>query len=483
MSGRIRYLAAAALLLLNFGAAALIVGTRSDYRVNFDSVLSIWADFVRDADQVGLSITGMSDADEIEIGDRMLAQYYGPSIVPAGATADYVSTVGEHVAAFARRRDILFKFHILQSDDVNAYAVPGGHVFITTGMLAQLTSEAELAIVLGHEIAHVDLRHTVERLQYEVKLRKLFGDLAGIVGLAHDLVDVVYSSQQEVDADRTGLLMAAEAGYSPTRAIALYAGMLKKAGTTAPRIVRVETASAEVLSGLGKLLQDYFKTHPTWTDRATQIDQLIRDNEARWSSGTLCVGVSNYRDRSPCFEAQRSAERETISTDNADYQVDLGVLYLAGGQPAQATAHFASALRAQPGLADQQTTAASQSAIVGDDLGALARYGIALNLDLARLGDVSLRQMGVADDDVRRALRFVYVEHAALVTKLGRNDYAQISAESLGYLQFSQPQICRLALDRSGHNWNTAPELSDALSEIRRRGYQVSDCRLWREEP
>ena len=77
--------------------------------------------------------------------------------------AELVQAVGERLAANSHRPDLIYRFTVLDSKTVNAFALPGGYIYITRGMLAYLNSEAELAAVLGHEIGHVTARHSVRQ--------------------------------------------------------------------------------------------------------------------------------------------------------------------------------------------------------------------------------------------------------------------------------------------------------------------------------
>lgn len=78
---------------------------------------------------------------------------------------NYVNSVGQKVAAVSDRSNIPYHFAIVNSSDINAFALPGGYVYITRGLLARMDNEAELASVLGHEIGHVNARHSMKRMQ------------------------------------------------------------------------------------------------------------------------------------------------------------------------------------------------------------------------------------------------------------------------------------------------------------------------------
>ena len=92
---------------------------------------------------------------------RQILQEYTP--YADTALQQYVDTVGQQLAAVSHRPELTYTFTVLDSTEINAFALPGGYVYITRGLLAYLNSEAELAAVLGHEIGHVTARHGVRQ--------------------------------------------------------------------------------------------------------------------------------------------------------------------------------------------------------------------------------------------------------------------------------------------------------------------------------
>ena len=104
---------------------------------------------------------------------------------------------------------------------VNAFALPGGHVFVGAGLLELMDSEDQLAAVLGHEIEHIDHYHCAERIQKERALRRL--PLGDLVSLPIAVFEAGYSKDQELEADREGTRLSVESGYSATGAIRMFA--------------------------------------------------------------------------------------------------------------------------------------------------------------------------------------------------------------------------------------------------------------------
>lgn len=145
------------------------------------------------------------------------------------AIQDYVNKVGMWVASQSERAALPWHFAVLDTDAVDAFAAPGGYVFVTSGLLLRLHNEAELAAVLGHEISHVVMRHHLRALQKAARLdlgkqavdvamelrgqnSKLFDT---VTGASRDLYSRGLDKDDEYEADRRGVVLAARAGYDP----------------------------------------------------------------------------------------------------------------------------------------------------------------------------------------------------------------------------------------------------------------------------
>lgn len=183
------------------GAAVAMGNLAPD--VSLESAREIWADVLRDVDEFGLHATRIPVHKEMQVGADMARQ----SVWGAedGEAAKYVAAVGQGLVGNVNRKAMRYQFHVIRSREVNAFALPGGQIYVLSGMLDFLHSEAELAAILGHEISHVDLRHCVERYQYQLALKKIgAGDAGPLVEIAHGLVAIGYSQDQELEADASG---------------------------------------------------------------------------------------------------------------------------------------------------------------------------------------------------------------------------------------------------------------------------------------
>src|SRR5947209_14770678 len=202
----------ALVLLLTVAGAALYYSERhkQETRVGPQALLNAMADTERELSRVPASVTRISDEEEIRIGDTLAQHYISHSPGADTAMQNYVTAVGLKVAAHAHRK-LPYKFHYIPEDYlVNAFALPGGHVFIGKGLIQLMESEDELASVLGHELEHIDNYHCVERYQLQARA----GALGELLALPVALFQAGYGKEQELEADRDGLWLAVMAGYS-----------------------------------------------------------------------------------------------------------------------------------------------------------------------------------------------------------------------------------------------------------------------------
>lgn len=295
-------------------AGVLLFLSRTDDEVSLNAALEIWADIIRDIDRVGLTMTRVSVKRETEIGlqiEQEIAGYRRPKDDPT--LQAYVAEVGQTLVGHIQRRGIRYRFYIVDSPMINAHAISGGGIYITTGMLKILESEAELAAILGHEISHVDLRHCIDRLQYEIAARKIGGsDLAAIARVGYVLAGVAFSEQQELEADAGGAILAAKARYDPRAAVAIFERLTKikaqRYGEEKARREKPTTMTEELGAALGKALEQYFATHPPMEARVRDLNKVLDRNARAWQGQRFYVGRSNYQDRIPRLHSERQAE-------------------------------------------------------------------------------------------------------------------------------------------------------------------------------
>jgi predicted Zn-dependent protease len=192
------------------------------------------------------------------------------------ALTTYVDTLGQRLAKESPRQDVPYQFHVVDMIEPNAFALPGGYVYVTRGLLALVNTEDELAGVVGHEIGHVAARHTVQRVSRQGPFAlitnlvsgvtgffvPLVGDIVGGVGnFAQSLVFSPYSRGQESEADKVGQEIAAKAGWDPVG--------LSDFLTTLGR--------EEALLADGPRRPSFFDSHPATPDRVKHTTKHAKD--------------------------------------------------------------------------------------------------------------------------------------------------------------------------------------------------------------
>lgn len=263
-----------AVIAICAGGIVFAVRKKSQARVGPEAVLDLVAGAQREATRLPARVTRISDDEEIAAGNRMAARIPYEARGGDAEVERYVQQVGNRLALHAHR-PLPYQFHyIAEPNFVNAFALPGGHVFIGEGLIRLMDSEDELASVLGHEIEHIDQRHCVERLQVEATMRKLHLGIAGeIAQLPIELFQAGYSKDQELEADREGTRLAVAAAYSATGAVRMFEAFERQAGT--PRRPRARTPQEEAAGIAVQTVSDYFRSHPYSEERVAQIHRMI----------------------------------------------------------------------------------------------------------------------------------------------------------------------------------------------------------------
>jgi len=218
----------------------------------------------------------MSEEQEIALGKKnnaLVRKQYG--VYPNKKLQDYVNRVGQSLVKHSHRPNIKYTFTVLDSPEVNAFALPGGYVYITRGILAYVNSEAEMAAVLGHEIGHVTARHGVR--QYSKATATSIGfTLASIfvpelrTDVSQQLMNVLgnaiisgYGREAELEADRLGAQYLARDGYDPKAMIDVI-GVLKNQEEFEKERARREQRQPQVYHGV-------FASHPSADQRLQQV--------------------------------------------------------------------------------------------------------------------------------------------------------------------------------------------------------------------
>jgi len=220
----------------------------------------------------------ISEAQEISLGketDQQIRLQYGVYNDPT--LNKYVNRIGQALAPLSHRPNLTYHFAVLDTPVVNAFAVPGGYIYVTRGILALMHSEAELAVVLGHELGHVNARHSVRSMSKMLlvqvglavgsALNETFADVAGLAGVGVQLLFLKYSRDDEYQADQLGVVYSRAGGYNPGKMINFFTS-LQRMGD---------------LSGNKHALPGFLSTHPLTKDRIEKARGMLEapDNQRK----------------------------------------------------------------------------------------------------------------------------------------------------------------------------------------------------------
>lgn len=215
-----------------------------------------------------LNMVGENEA--IALGQKaapdFLKEYGGP--IPSNEIQSYVSNLGQRLAKVSERPDLPWQFHAVDSSVVNAFALPGGQIFVTRGLMAKLKNEAELAGVLGHEIGHVTAEHVGQRMTQSAILNvglQVTGALSGqpdavwlkVLGVGSQLYQLKFSRGEESQADELGMRYMSRIGYNPVGQLQVMQVLQSLEGESG--------GTLEILS-----------THPSSQTRIDHVKSLIK---------------------------------------------------------------------------------------------------------------------------------------------------------------------------------------------------------------
>ncbi len=284
-------------------------------------------------------VSGCEDKIERTIGS-MSAQSVESTykVVDDPLLSDWVSLTGHTLLGYVPRQNIPYEFKVIETDMVNAFAAPYGHVYVTTGLLRFANSEDEIWGVMGHEIGHVAKRHGMHAIKrgfwYNLGLMILGGQneaLADIAGVGLGLLSLRYSRDNEYEADDMGRTLSYAAGYDPAGNVEFFAQLMDKYEQRRP-------SNIEML----------FRTHPATADRIAR-QQSMPELSPKNAQALLETG-RGYARRNRMRLAQEMLDKAAALTpDNPAVMLSLGDVQLARGQYAEAERSFETAAALRPG--------------------------------------------------------------------------------------------------------------------------------------
>ena len=226
-------------------------------------------------------IVFMSAETEQELGDEAARQVEAQLGIIADTELDeYIQQIGAELAKYSPRQDVEYSFHVVEMEEPNAFALPGGYIYVSRGLLALANSEAEVANVIAHEIGHVAARHAAQRdtAAKAATLLTILGVVAAATGVADGSAIggtqflgqgllAAYSRSQESQSDRIAIELTSKAGIDP--------------GGMASFLKQLDN-STRLLTGASRT-PGFFDTHPATPERFAEA--TTRAQIARWTPG------------------------------------------------------------------------------------------------------------------------------------------------------------------------------------------------------
>jgi len=248
----------------------------------------------------------VSDAEEKQLGEHVSSQLRDRfGVMQDEKVTKYVTLVGTVLAQASTKPKMDWKFIVLDTDGVNAYATPGGFVHVTRGLLGLIKTEAELAGVLGHEITHITERHSISAVQQNKGIT-MGGDMVGSGGgltqqaiaklgaaLFNSIFEGQFSQKDENESDRIGSQLANKVGYAPNG----IAEVLKK--------IQARNGSRQDRNGM-------FASHPAIKERISNNEKLIKSEKLN----ATATAEARYK-QNVTFDAKPVTEITTTDVEGA----------------------------------------------------------------------------------------------------------------------------------------------------------------------
>ena len=434
---------------------------------------------------------GQSSDEEIgaEVAKQVEAEI---GLYQAPVTRDYVRAIGSRLVNHLEDNEYAFRFNIFDQFGPNAFAAPGGWVYVSRGLLVLANSEDELAGVIGHEITHVTERHSAGRQRRGILggILKIPGNIVGVV-VGKDIGDLInspldtigqislasYSRSQEKEADRLGMRLAARSGYDPAELADILSSL---------------EADVEMLTGEERKAS-FFDSHPMTPDRVANINaeakKITRSSQAPIASdqGEFLQKLDGlWFDQNPA---------QGIFRDDRFYQPDVGftltfpagwtTLNTPGYVGAYAEEQSAVVLVAIAGDEDPSTYGARFVERLYDEHGAVPSESRAVESDewkgyhvavkeegqrggersylhylWARLGEVTYQLLGAGADRYRPVLR----DTALSLRPLADGDWESIAALRVRVVEARDGENLGQLGERTGNRWK--PEYTALINGL-----------------
>ena len=253
----------------------------------------------------------MSEQQELQLGQKMAAKFAGelPLLPDRDPLVQYVNEVGQKIAAHCDRPELIYRFHVVDDDTINAFALPGGYIYVHRGLINYFNDESELAAVLGHEIGHVTARHAVQRYtqvqsyQLGMAVASIFLPMPPGTGNLTDMLAAAvvqgFSRKDELQADELSVRYLRASGYDPEATVRLL--------ETLKRVEQLNIAEKKRAGDKAEVYHGAFASHP-------ETEKRIRQAAAKLDGGARIAAI----DRASHLVMLRHLEGRPYAGSEAD---------------------------------------------------------------------------------------------------------------------------------------------------------------------
>ncbi len=206
-----------------------------------------------------LDVTALSDDEENSIGIELEKQILTDLKVVKERKFN-LKRIFRDLTKYVERTNINYGYKVVETDEINAYAIAGGRMFINTGILEFLETEDEIAFVMAHEIAHNELQHCIKRVQYAAIASSIDPSFGELVQLAYGIYSMPFTKYDEYEADELGVWLMKKAGYDKQGAVTFFE--------------KLEQLEKEYGIDQRDAVNDFISSHPTARDRREKVKNL-----------------------------------------------------------------------------------------------------------------------------------------------------------------------------------------------------------------
>ena len=246
---------------------------QKEYKDVVDSVFDVFNKTIKGVDEVSQKILGLTLEEELLIGKEVHKQISKEIKLATNSEklVDRIKLLSKSILEMRSRKEIPYKFFVVKSDEVNAFAHVGGYIYINQGLIDFFASDAELQFVIGHEIAHVDLKHCTKKIAYAARAQQVGGNIAeNMATLAYATISLGYSKEDEFEADETSFQWLIKNKLSRDKALL----GVRKLVVLSEKNEQNRTPGNVKPNDILTKIDNHFSTHPQASERLLRLEKL-----------------------------------------------------------------------------------------------------------------------------------------------------------------------------------------------------------------